>query len=591
MRREVARPADKIDSAATRGARQPGGRGPEEVGRGRAQRHGRGDQAASKVTKQATDQAGQDRQGGTTATKAAKATAGGDQGRQGRQQQAEQDGRPGHRRRQAAVPAQGHQEGHAAKKARPQEAGPKKDKAEKAQAHGRGGAEEDRAKKPPAEQRAPPPARHRARAPGPRRQPPGGPGGHRRRRACSWPARRPTSRPAWSRPTSRWSLLGPPSPFVSRGGAEARCRPDRFAVAVAGRRALDAGASTGGFTDCLLQRGAAHVYAVDVGHGQLDPRLRADPRVDRARAGERPHARRGRAARRPTRRFVPCPLVVADLSFISLRTVVPALSGPVAAAGADLVLLVKPQFEAGRAAVLEGQGRGARPGLWLGALEGVASALADAGTGIMGAMASPLTGAAGNVEFLVHARKGCGARRGRGRRPVRRRPVGGGRTRPRAGRLSAPARPWRPSPSSSTPTAPTRWRWPPTRRPGSPSAGDTARILRFSGPDRVERGRASSATSAGRPGRHDGGGEPGRRRHLPARRAPGHGGRRARAGRELRPAGLPARPRARTRSARRWPRCFEGKATIEERCALEVTIADRSVGDARRRRSWPSTRW
>ena len=101
-----------------------------------------------------------------------------------------------------------------------------------------------------------------------------------------------------------------------------------------------------------------------------------------------------------------------------------------AAPDADLVLLVKPQFEAGRAAVSRGKGVVRDPALWRGALEGVASALVAAGTGIMGAMASPLTGAAGNVEFLLHARKGAAApRRGRGRRPGRRRPVGGGRTR------------------------------------------------------------------------------------------------------------------------------------------------------------------
>ena len=97
--------------------------------------------------------------------------------------------------------------------------------------------------------------------------------------------------------------------------------------------------------------------------------------------------------------------MVADLSFISLRSVVPALAGPVSAPGADLVLLVKPQFEAGRAAVSRGKGVVRDPTVWLGALVGVASALDDAETGIMGVMASPLTGAAGNVEFLLHARK------------------------------------------------------------------------------------------------------------------------------------------------------------------------------------------
>jgi 23S rRNA (cytidine1920-2'-O)/16S rRNA (cytidine1409-2'-O)-methyltransferase len=201
-------------------------------------------------------------------------------------------------------------------------------------------------------------------------------------------------------------LRGPRAPFVSRGGEKLDAALSRFDVRVAGRRALDAGASTGGFTDCLLQRGAARVYAVDVGHGQLDAALRADGRVTvLERLNARALSVAALAAADPD--FVPCPLVVADLSFISLRTVVPALAGPVTAPGADLVLLVKPQFEVGRAAVSRGKGVVRDPTLWRGALGGVASALADVGTGIMGAMASPLTGAAGNVEFLLHARKGA----------------------------------------------------------------------------------------------------------------------------------------------------------------------------------------
>ncbi len=204
-------------------------------------------------------------------------------------------------------------------------------------------------------------------------------------------------------------LLGPPSPFVGRGGQKLDAALSRFGIAVAGRRALDAGASTGGFTDCLLQRGASRVYAVDVGHGQLHPALRADRRVT---VLEHTNARTLTVAELTAAdpSYVPCPLVVSDLSFISLRSVVPALTGAVAAPGADLVLLVKPQFEAGRAAVSRGKGVVRDPAVWGGALAGVASALADAGTGIMGAMASPLTGASGNVEFFVHARKGAPGR-------------------------------------------------------------------------------------------------------------------------------------------------------------------------------------
>ena len=201
-------------------------------------------------------------------------------------------------------------------------------------------------------------------------------------------------------------VLGPPPRFVSRGGLKLEAALSRFAVPVVGRRALDAGASTGGFTDCLLQRGASRVYAVDVGHGQLHPAVRTDPRVT---VLERTNARTLTPADllRADPAFGPCPLVVTDLSFISLRSVVPALAGPVSSPGADLVLLVKPQFEAGRAAVSRGKGVVRDPAVWLGALEGVVSALHEAGTGIMGAMASPLTGAAGNVEFLLHARKGA----------------------------------------------------------------------------------------------------------------------------------------------------------------------------------------
>jgi 23S rRNA (cytidine1920-2'-O)/16S rRNA (cytidine1409-2'-O)-methyltransferase len=200
-------------------------------------------------------------------------------------------------------------------------------------------------------------------------------------------------------------VLAPPPPYVSRGGQKLEAALDGFGVSVAGLQALDAGASTGGFTDCLLQRGAAQVYAVDVGHGQLDPSLRADPRV---RVLERVNVRELDVAtlRRVDPEFSPCAVVVADLSFISLRTVAPALCGEVAAPGADLVVLVKPQFEAGRAVVSRGKGVVRDPQVWEGAMEGVASALVSAGTGIMGAMVSPLTGASGNVEFLLHARKG-----------------------------------------------------------------------------------------------------------------------------------------------------------------------------------------
>src|SRR5206468_9527436 len=124
---------------------------------------------------------------------------------------------------------------------------------------------------------------------------------------------------------------------------------DAFELSVVGARALDVGASTGGFTDCLLQRGAAHVVALDVGHGQLHERLRADERVT---VRERCNVRRTTPAELGGERF---PLVVADLSFISLTTVAPSLTD-LAADGGDVVALIKPQFEAGRAEASRGRG-------------------------------------------------------------------------------------------------------------------------------------------------------------------------------------------------------------------------------------------
>jgi 23S rRNA (cytidine1920-2'-O)/16S rRNA (cytidine1409-2'-O)-methyltransferase len=193
------------------------------------------------------------------------------------------------------------------------------------------------------------------------------------------------------------ALQGPGPRFVSRGGDKLDAALDRFSVDVSGRTALDAGASTGGFTDCLLQRGAAHVVAVDVGRGQLHARLRADPRVT---VRERTNVRHlTLAALGPDR--APFDLVVADLAFISLRTVADALLG-LAGPGADLVLLVKPQFEAGKAEADRERGVIRDPEVWADALRGVVDSYAARGAAIMGLMVSPLLGAEGNVEFLAH---------------------------------------------------------------------------------------------------------------------------------------------------------------------------------------------
>ena len=191
-------------------------------------------------------------------------------------------------------------------------------------------------------------------------------------------------------------LLGPPARFVGRGGDKLDGAIGRFGLHVRGRRAVDLGASTGGFTDCLLQHGAASVVAVDVGYGQLHERLRADPRVE-------VHERTNVRDLLPGDLGPLAEVVVADLSFISLRTVLPAAL-PLAAPGADVVLLVKPQFEAGRQEAARGKGVITDPAIWRRVLEEVSAALADLGAAIMGAMASPLTGADGNVEFLLHVR-------------------------------------------------------------------------------------------------------------------------------------------------------------------------------------------
>ncbi len=191
-------------------------------------------------------------------------------------------------------------------------------------------------------------------------------------------------------------VLGDGPRFVSRGGDKLAAALDRFAIPVDGVRALDAGASTGGFTDCLLQCGADRVVAVDVGRGQLHERLLGDARVESV---ERTNVRALTAGDVGP----PFDLVVADLSFISLRTVLAPLLG-LAAPGAHLVLLVKPQFEAGRDEASRGRGVIRDPGVWRRVLDDVVIALRRAGAAIMGVMVSPLTGADGNVEFFVHAR-------------------------------------------------------------------------------------------------------------------------------------------------------------------------------------------
>jgi 23S rRNA (cytidine1920-2'-O)/16S rRNA (cytidine1409-2'-O)-methyltransferase len=186
-----------------------------------------------------------------------------------------------------------------------------------------------------------------------------------------------------------------PFETVSRGGVKLGAALDAFNVNVRDRIGLDLGASTGGFSDCLIRRGAQKVYAVDVGHGQLHPSLLADPRVI---------SLEGLDARAVSREHIPeeISLIVADLSFIGLAKALPPglrLLEP----GGDLVVLIKPQFEAGPRASKDGVIRDAA--LQIEIAERVAAEIADLGMDIRGLIPSPIEGGDGNREFLLHARK------------------------------------------------------------------------------------------------------------------------------------------------------------------------------------------
>jgi 23S rRNA (cytidine1920-2'-O)/16S rRNA (cytidine1409-2'-O)-methyltransferase len=186
--------------------------------------------------------------------------------------------------------------------------------------------------------------------------------------------------------------------YVSRGGDKLRSALDRFGVDPCDRDCLDAGASTGGFSDCLLQAGARRVVAIDVGYGQLAWELRTDARVS---VLERTNVRDLEPSDLP---FAPS-VVVADLSFISLRLVLPALAA-VSTLDAEFVVLVKPQFEAGPADV--GKGGVVRdPAVWRRTIGDIAEAARSVGIGPLGVMASPLRGPAGNREFLLFGRRGA----------------------------------------------------------------------------------------------------------------------------------------------------------------------------------------
>ncbi len=182
-------------------------------------------------------------------------------------------------------------------------------------------------------------------------------------------------------------------PYVSRGGLKLEKVLDHFAIPVTGRIAVDVGSSTGGFTDCLLQRGAAKVYAVDVGTNQLAWKLRTDTRVVSMEKTN---------IRDLTRVEIPDPidLIVCDASFVGLRLVLPAALA-LAAPGAHLAALIKPQFEVGKGRVGKG-GIVREPDLHTEVVETISSWLAEqAGWQVLGVTESPITGAEGNKEFLI----------------------------------------------------------------------------------------------------------------------------------------------------------------------------------------------
>jgi 23S rRNA (cytidine1920-2'-O)/16S rRNA (cytidine1409-2'-O)-methyltransferase len=186
-----------------------------------------------------------------------------------------------------------------------------------------------------------------------------------------------------------------PEPYVSRGGHKLAAALDAFVVDPAGRVCLDAGASTGGFTDVLLQRGASRVYAVDVGRGQLAEQLRQDPRVV---SMERTNARSLTAASLPER----VSLATVDVAFISLRLVLGPIASTFGSSGGDLIPLVKPQFEAGRGETPGGVVRD--PAVHDRVLREVGDAAAALGLEQVGMMPSPILGPEGNREFLLHLR-------------------------------------------------------------------------------------------------------------------------------------------------------------------------------------------
>jgi 23S rRNA (cytidine1920-2'-O)/16S rRNA (cytidine1409-2'-O)-methyltransferase len=189
------------------------------------------------------------------------------------------------------------------------------------------------------------------------------------------------------------SIIGKEPPFVSRGGIKLEQALHEFQVDVSGWTCLDVGASTGGFTDCLLQHGAEHVYAVDVGYGQLAWKLRTDPRVT---VIERTNIRNLNKDKIPS----PVDLVTIDVSFISLKIVVPAVM-KFLKADASIIALIKPQFEIGKGKVGKG-GVVRNPDHHQEVIENLTAFFTKADLEIQSLSSSPIKGPKGNIEFLIH---------------------------------------------------------------------------------------------------------------------------------------------------------------------------------------------
>ena len=181
--------------------------------------------------------------------------------------------------------------------------------------------------------------------------------------------------------------------YVSRGGEKLEAALDRFNLDVSGKICADLGASTGGFTDCLLQHGAARVYAIDVGKGILHWKLRQDPRVV---------VMEGTNARFVVQLPEPVQIITVDASFISLKVLLPVLRGWFPPQGGGVVALIKPQFEAGRSQVARGEGVIRDPSIHFEVLMDVLNSAQQESYGVNGLVRSPLLGPKGNVEFMAY---------------------------------------------------------------------------------------------------------------------------------------------------------------------------------------------